>query len=145
MISSQNGELYWSLALWWCCMQIKIIFQVSQHLVETWCLFSWQHECFRFLLCILQIISAEAKLLCFCDNNSWSKGIQSRVVFSLFSLKGGKKRCDNKNITDLYKIWVSEVQRLFCFYLFYKGGECREKDWGTSGEIKETDGSNTEI
>lgn len=48
------------------------------------------------------------------------------AFFFLFSLKG--KKGDNKNITDLYKIWVSEVQgRLFCFYLSYKEGECGGK------------------
>jgi len=58
-------------------MQIKIILTVLQCLAETRCCVSWQHECFRLLLSVMQIISAVAKLFLHCCNNSpWSKSIK---------------------------------------------------------------------
>lgn len=54
--------LFWSLCLQSIFMQIKIILKVLQCCAETPCCVSWQHGCFRFLLLVLEIVSAVAKL-----------------------------------------------------------------------------------
>lgn len=50
-------------------MQIKITVTALQHFAEMQCYVIWQHECFCFLLLVLQIVSAVAKLFLRCFNN----------------------------------------------------------------------------